>query len=481
MNDAKGNGLDGNRRIANILWLGAEKFGLLLLSGLSFLIFAIYLTPTELGLAAIAIACSELLTRFLCATIETPLVRRKAAYQVELSSAFWWGGIFSVFLTSIIGTMVIVFNPQSSIGPMLIVLTLSVCASILARPFIAKLRHQRKFKDLALRTLLGKVGGSVMAIIVAYNGGGEWSLVIQLIGVNIISLIVLFRGDKSFLFIKPSLRCFFNLCCEGIQFAFRHILEGIFERGVVLLLAMVTTPAFVGYFTFARRLVELPKQALDSAIASYSIPVFSQRVVEKSAIESLFNQISVLTVFLSAPTFIFYGLFGEALIPLIFGDKWLQASPYFLYFAFIATLQMITVYVPSLQVAFATSNIGFRSEIWKTIVTLILAYWLGSQYGIEAVIAVIALDVFLLLLIRLYSIKSFLNISLKALALKSLALIFASIVTAVSGIYAATVLELGEFQFLMIGLAALLGYFVLCKTILGISFMSLYAFIKHSK
>ncbi|HLV18004.1 MAG TPA: polysaccharide biosynthesis protein, partial [Pseudomonas sp.] len=63
-------------RLARLAWIFSEKFGLILLSMLSFFVFAHLLSPEELGLGVLIIVIVELVALLFSSLIEDPLVRQ---------------------------------------------------------------------------------------------------------------------------------------------------------------------------------------------------------------------------------------------------------------------------------------------------------------------------------------------------------------------------------------------------------------------
>lgn len=470
-----------NRRIINLLWLGFEKLGLLLVSALSFFIFAIYLTPSELGLAVIAIIFAELISQFYCSLIENPLVRREAKNDYEMSSAFWFGGGIAFLSVLLVGCAYLLIEPNSSIPLMIIILSISVLFTVLSRPFIARLRYQRQFKNLAIRTVWGKLIGALIAIYAAMHGAGEWSLVFQLIAMNTVSFIILLAGDRRFISTLPSLAIFKSLWLEGLPIAFRENLNGLFEKAIVMILAVFTSPAVVGYFSFAQRLVDLPKQAVSFSLNTYTLPVFSERNQTSISINNFFIQISLQTLFIVIPLFLFYGIFGSYFIVEIFGEKWHPSLDYFIFFAFLAALQLITMYIPNLQIAYEASKIGLKEELSKVIFTAILAILLGYWFGVYGILFVIILDVILLSIIRFYSMKHFLKISINGLIFKSIGLF---ILTSIIGILAHFTIQIYSLSYLYIfaiSLFSVLIYMMLSKVFFKLSIITAYEFVKKGK
>lgn len=392
------------RRFVNIFWLFFENFGLVILSIFSFFSFAFFLTPTELGLGALAIVLCELVGSFYCSVFEAPLVRRGAKSKTELSSVFWFGSFIAAFSILFIAGIYFLIDDGSSVWKMLIFSTISVLSSIFARPYIAKLRCKREFKALALRTLWGKIIGAILGITCAYLGGGEWSLIVQLTAMNVTAFLILLTTDKPIFNEKPCKLTFFSICREGLPIGLRKLLSGFFDRGIVIILSIVATPAIIGFYSFGRRLVELPKQALVAGINSYSMPVFSNRSKNPAVVGHLFRELTICIFMLSLPAFAFIGIFGKEVITDIFGSKWSGAITFFVIFAFISGLQMIFAFTEILQAAFGRSNIGLKADILKSFILLGLSYFIAEKFGLLGVAAVIGLDFLCNLLIRYYAV-----------------------------------------------------------------------------
>lgn len=456
------------KRLANILWLAFEKGSLVALSAISFFVFALYLTPAELGLAALAIVFCELITRFLCAAIENPLIRCTDNTLRAMSSAFYVGGVFSLLVTFLACILLYLINKESHIWLMLLVLSASVLSSVLSRPFIASLRTQRAFKDLALRTVWGKVLGAASGIFVAIKGGGEWSLITQLIVMNASSFFILLLGDKSFLNTRPSIASFVIILKEGAPIGYRKLLNELFDKSIIILLAIVTTPTMLGYYTFARRLVELPKQAIDTAVMSYAVPVFTSRTNQRE-LNSLFIQISRSIVFIALPICVFYGVFGSPFIVPLFGEKWAPATIYFLCLALISGVHMFSVLIPPMQAALATSHIGLKAEAVKLLVSLCLAFILGHQFGVMGMIAAIAIDVFALTIIRLSSLSKSMKIELKSFISFFLGLSTITYTLVLACLYVINQYSLEGIQVLVLAPIIAVLYLLMCRLFLSVS------------
>ena len=68
--------------------------------------------------------------------------------------------------------------------------------TMMARVYVAQMRRSGNFKLLASRTLLGKVVGGGTGIVVALLGFGPWAVIAQALIMDLVSMVVLMRGDR---------------------------------------------------------------------------------------------------------------------------------------------------------------------------------------------------------------------------------------------------------------------------------------------
>ena len=399
-----------SKRFINIFWLFFEKFGLILLSFCSFIAFAFFLTPAQLGLGALVIVISELVGSFYNAIFENPLVKRNCQSRSELSCVFWFGGVTSLVTMLLVSLLFYLIDGDNPIWQMLVLSALSVSVSSLSRPFIAFYRCKMEYKRLALRTIWGKVIGAVSAITAAYYGAAEWSLIIQLTVMNSIALFVLMLSDSSFIYEKPTMSNFYSIVKEGLSIGLRKLFSGLFGRGLFFIISAVSDASTVGYYSFGRRVVELPSKALRTALTSYSLPVFAKRTDRITVLSKLYFELNICLLLLLFPCFVFFGLIGRELIPFLFGSKWEGAMDFLCLFAFVAGVQLLDCFSQSLQAAFGQSKIGIKADLLKTVILLILAYYLGLHFGLNGIALVLFIEACSSVLIRYLSVIKLLEI-----------------------------------------------------------------------
>ncbi len=355
-------------------------------------------------MGTLVIVYCELVSSFFNAVFENPLVRRNCESNRELATVFWLGSILAV-LSILLIALVYFFIDDVSVVFLLIFSCISAISSVMARPFIAVLRCKRQFKALAIRTIWGKLLGAICGITAAIYGLGAWSLIIQLNVMNLLALIILLLRNSNLIAVRPSFEDLFSLFREGNSIGLRKLQNGLFGRGLVIILSIATSAATIGYYSFARRLIDLPKQSIVSSVNSYSLPVFSSRTKDSKVISNLFSELTICSIILLFPIFVLMGIFGKELVIFVFGEKWLGAVDFLMIYAFISGIHVLTYFTDSLLAAYGQSKIGLKLEFLKSIILLIIAYYISSIYGLLGVALIILLDVVFTIVIRILSVK----------------------------------------------------------------------------
>lgn len=393
------------KKIKNVLWLFLGKFGVVFLSIFTFVFFALYLSPTELGKGALVIAIVEMLSVFFSSMIETPLARRKFLTIVDKSSSFWFGGAIAIVFSFVLVILIYLAYEDSVMSILVGIGCLKFLFSVLSRSFMAELRIQREFKALAIRTLAGKIVGASVAIVLAIKGAGEISVIMQPVVMELISFLILISAAgippiKSSLFSN-----FKSVVREGYSYAIKFSCNSLLEKFTVIALSITTSLELVGLYTFAKRLVELPRTALQSAINTYAIPVFAKKASDIKAFNSFFLEISIFTILVFSPAFVWYGIVFSDVLVVVFSEKWIGASPYFIALSFIAALRFVDIYIPSLLASQGKSGVGLISEAVSVIIYIFLVWVSSYQIGIWGAIVCIAFYTITLIWIRLKALE----------------------------------------------------------------------------
>ncbi|MBV4518792.1 oligosaccharide flippase family protein [Pseudomonas sp. SWRI74] len=380
-----------NRRLTTLGWIFTEKFGLIFLSMITFVVYARLLSPAELGVGTIIIAIVELIGLIYSSVLEDPLVRLERLEDKHISTAFWAAVLVSLVSIVVISGAATLYTSEPMLQWMTAVASVKILFTMMARVYVAQMRRSGDFKTLASRTLLGKVFGGVGGIAVALWGFGAWAVIAQALIMELVSIIVLMRADPrriAFHIDGPFLR---ELLRAGTPVAINALSSQTLQRGVNVVLGMAAGANAVGMFNMAMRIIDLPRTAIYNGLLSYALPAFSRRSAEPSRLLGIIDDSTAVSGFLLTPLFLGIALTASDVILLIFGAKWAEAIPLLQVLACAAAIGNTAMYATTALVAVNRSHLTIKAEVVTTLLALALVYGLGSVYGgMAAALALLA-------------------------------------------------------------------------------------------
>ncbi|MDT0628979.1 oligosaccharide flippase family protein [Alteromonas sp. W364] len=414
------------QRMARLAWLFIEKFGLIFLSIFSFFAFALLLTPNELGLAVLLLAIAELFSFFFSSTIDNSMIGMKKISKSDDGTVFWTGLISTSILACVLWVLLSTFYFQEAESSILMVALLFLPLQSLSRIHIIHLRRAGEFKSLAQRTLLGKLLGLCCGIYVAYIGYGAWGLVTQAIVMSFTSaslLMLTCRRSVPFTFDIDLIK---DLSLVGVPAAVKSISSNFVEKGLIFALDITLGSAAVGFFNFANRLVQLPKKAIHSALMTYGHPVFSRKAKSESPdaeklLSNFFLDATQIAVYLAAPIFIGFAIIGEALVGVIFPERWAAAASLILPISVMAAISFSLTFLPSILVAKKVTKKALIPEIITTIMAILFVFMTSEHYGLMSAVWALIIKLAIMLPINtqvitsicVFSVKRYLLVLLK--------------------------------------------------------------------
>ncbi|WP_338581152.1 oligosaccharide flippase family protein [Pseudomonas sp. MAG733B] len=370
-----------NHRLVTLTWIFTEKFGLIFLSMITFVVYARLLSPAELGVGTVIIAIVELIGLVYSSVLEDPLVRLERLEDKHISTAFWASVLVSLASIVVVSVAVVLYTSDSVLRWMTAVASVKILFTMMARVYVAQMRRSGDFRTLASRTLLGKVLGGVGGIAVALWGLGAWAVVAQAVIMELVSIIVLMRADPrriAFYIDGPFLR---ELLKAGAPVAINALSSQTLQRGVNVVLGMAAGANAVGMFNMAMRIIELPRTAIYNGLLSYALPAFARRSAEPLRLLGIIGDSTAISSFLLTPLFIGIALTANDLILLIFGAKWVEAIPLLQVLACTAAIGNTAMYATTALVAVNRSHLTIKAEVATTVLALALVYFFGSVYG----------------------------------------------------------------------------------------------------
>ena len=374
-----------NKTMHGILWVSISNILLKFINFTITVILARLLEPSDFGLVAIALIVVNFFEIFRDLGIGPALIHRKEDRGLAADTAFYiFPAVALIFyaVSYFIAPAAAVFFREADLEILIRVLSLTFVIWSFGNLPRTLLTKDMEFKKLVIPQLLPKVSYGAVAIVMALQGYGVWSLVGGRLVLEIMSVITIWKALDW----RPSLRFDKKIALELLSYG-KHVIIA----SIIIFLISAVDVTFIGrllgseelgYYSIAFGISGLFTYQVSMLISQVMFPALSkmQDDIDKMGLTYL-KTLKYLSLVAFPAAF---GIIAVSwyFIKVIYGDKWLPA---------VAVLQMLCIYglnkamlntTLSLYLAAGKPKIMTKINLYQFAAMLILIYPLTVRYGI---------------------------------------------------------------------------------------------------
>ncbi|MCY9835619.1 lipopolysaccharide biosynthesis protein [Aeromonas media] len=289
------------------------------------LILARAIGPVAFGLVGMLAVFIAIANTFVDSGFTSALIRKTDHTDNDLVTAFYYNILVSSFCYLILyssAPYIADFYQQSELQSLLRVLGLCVLINSFTLIPRVKLTVVMDFKTQAKISIISVLISGITALILAANGYGVWSLVIQTLLTAICNTLLFNvfspwrpKGKLN----KESFNYLFGF---GSKLLISGLLDVIYNNLYQIIIGKKFTPVVVGEFSQANQLASVPAMTLTSIIQRVTFPIFSQLQKDSDKIEDAYRltlKIAALVIF---PLIMGLAIIAQPLLTLILGSQW---------------------------------------------------------------------------------------------------------------------------------------------------------------
>jgi len=379
------------------------------------IILARLLSPEQFGLVGMVMVFVGMSQIFLYLGLGQALIQKRIVSDIEYSSVFYLNVFAGLVLTIILyfsSGLIAEFYQRPEVKPICEVLSVLFIIDSFIIVQISLFTKKLDFKKPAIARVIATVVSGGLGIIMALNGYGVWSLVMQSLLSALLFVVVIWIASNW----RPGLHFELNAIKGLWGFSSRlflsGILDGIFSRLDIVIIGKMFSANTLGFYTRAQTFNNLISQYTSGSIGRVFFPSIS--IIQDNTEEvRLFYKKTINIV-----SFLVFGLLGFLLLCatdifiFLFTVKWLPAVTYFkllLLSGYVYPLSVIMIGVLSGR---GKSGKFLKLEILKKAL-VIFAFIIGFAWGIVEFLYGLALVNFLSLLLNMYFVQNEIRYPLK--------------------------------------------------------------------
>jgi PST family polysaccharide transporter len=332
----------------------AARFG-------SAVILARLLVPAEFGIVAMAFAVSGLATVLTDVGLRSAVVQFRTLDKSGLSTAFWMSAGLGALLAGALGGVsgsVAEFSRMPVVGPVLMAMAFGLLLSSIAAVPIGILNIRMEFHNTALVEISSEVVAAGVAIFLAIQGARHWALVGQSLTSAGLTALLSFAVSGWL----PGFAFRRDVCSRVARFSGNMMAFNILNYWARNLDTLLIGRAFggsaLGYYNRAYSLMMYPYTMLHGSLSPVLHSALSTMQYQASRMRSSYLRFSKISMMISVPIAVTFGLLAKPLILTVWGPRWLPSVPVF----------QILCIVTAIQPVFAASGSVYlacgRTDLW---------------------------------------------------------------------------------------------------------------------
>lgn len=431
----------GHKVASGAVWASIDRFGSMGVSFIVNIVLARLLMPADfgiIGMLAIFIAVSQTL---IDGGFSTALIQKKEPTQTDFSTIFYWNIILAILLYLVLffsAPYIADFYHEPLMCKVLRAIGVSLVLCGMNSVQITRLRKLLSFKTIAASNLTSSITSGCLAIYLAYNGFGVWSLVSMQIASNLINITILAIVSRWYPSLKFSVESFKVLFNFGGFILAANVLQTICQNFQGIIIGRKFSASQMGYFTQAYKLDQVTSYSLPQVIVQVMYPVYSAIQDDRQRLQSVLLMNMRVISFIVFPILGLLILAAEPIIVGLYGEKWLISVTYFRIFCvggLFVCLQNINFY--------AVAAVGRSKELfyWSFYKWgfLLLVLFIGSYMGMYGILWGMVASSFNIFAINCYLASKYVGLQIFAQIKSILPIIIVLICALVSAIYIATI------------------------------------------
>ena len=312
-------------------WAGFDVIAQSLFQFIFSIILARILVPEHFGIIAISNIFVALGISIADGGMVSALIQKDKISELEKNTAFWYSnfvGFLLIVLIWIFAERLSIFFNEPILFDVLKWSSFSIIFNKISIVNVSMIARNLMFKKRFFATFVSIILSGLTSIIMANLGFGVWSLVVQVLLIDLIysvSVLVLYKWYPRFSF---NFNLFKEMFSYGRHVMFQLISKTIFENIYHLVIGKNFSLAELGYFHRSKRFSFIISNTPTLIANRASFPILSRAQNDKEVLLKMYKNFLTLSMIIILPLFIGLIITASNVIIVLIGDKWLPSVPF---------------------------------------------------------------------------------------------------------------------------------------------------------
>lgn len=352
------------------------------------IVLARILSPAEFGLIGMITVFIAISNSFINSGFSQALIRKQNASDADLSTVFYFNIFVAILFYSILhltsGSISNFYN-EPELKPITRVYGLILIINSFGLIQQTILIKNINFKLQTKISFTASIIAGIVAIYLAYNGYGVWSLVWSSVISAIMINLLLWTFNSWLPKLIFSLQSFKELFAFGSNLLISGLIATIYQNIYLLIIGKVFSASELGFYTRASKFKDLPSKNLMRTVQRVTYPVLSTLQDNSDKLKSGYKRLIKSTMFISFTVMLIMAAVAKSMILFLIGEQWLPSVSFLQLLCFAGMLFPLQAMNLNILKVKGRSDLFLRLEIIKKLLAIPVIL-IGIFVGIHAMI-----------------------------------------------------------------------------------------------
>jgi len=376
------------KTISGVIWNFSETLARRGVGILVTLILAKLLAPVDFGLIALMSVFLALATSLMESGFRLALIRIPDITERHYNTGFYSNialGLISYSLVFIFAPLIADYYQEPRLTFLIRLISIAVIFDSFQVVQRAALSRAINFKVQMKAALPAGIISGVVAVTIAYFGGGVYALVFQVLVNSLALTIFLWMFQKW----RPALIFDWALFKEMYAFGYKiflsRTLDKLFNNIYVIVIAKVFSAQVLGLYFFAHQIKTLIVVQLVNSIQAVTFPALSSLQSDEEQLKAGYRRVISITSFILFPMMVLIGVLAPFGFEILFDSKWAPAAYYLQLLCVVGLLFPLHALNLNIIKVKGRSDLYLKVTIYKKIITVVILFF-SLPFGIEGVL-----------------------------------------------------------------------------------------------
>jgi len=382
----------------------------------AFVVIGNIIGPEVYGVMAIGFVYMLLVNSFIKETFGEAIIQRKDAHRGHFEAAFWvvFGlGVVAAIASFIGAPYVAAVFEDPRLVPVITMLGLVFPVTGTANILQSKLRRDLDFRSLAIRSIIAYGASSAVAIYLALDGYGIWSLIVFQLLIPVLDFLCLAIQGRWLPRIRFSRDDFSDIADFSYKTMGSQIIGTFAMQIDRLLVGYFIGPVALGLYGMARRIVDAIQRTILGVINTVALPAFSKLQDDKEQLCKAVTNASHFASLVAFPAFAGLALVSNWLIVLLLKPEWQSVGAMLPILCFGGFTMSAGLFLTTVKRAVGRAGLVMKLAILTVFLRLgVCAAAIYYGYGVFGVIVTTTALTYLLMPLRLILVKRLIDLKI---------------------------------------------------------------------